>query len=134
MTKKLYVGNLSYGTTEDELRKLFSEVGTVVTATIITDRATGQSKGFGFVEMDSVKAAQDAIAKYNNFEFNRRNITVSEARPPKENSYGGGGGGSRGGSGDRGGSRGGYGGSSSGGGSRGGGGGDRDRDRNRRSY
>ena len=134
MTKKLYVGNLSYGTTEDELRKMFSEVGTVVSATIITDRATGQSKGFGFVEMDSVKAAQDAIAKYNNFEFNRRNITVSEARPPKENSYGGGGGGSRGGSGDRGGSRGGYGGSSSGGGSRGGGGGDRDRDRNRRSY
>lgn len=129
MTKKLYVGNLSYGTTEDELRKLFSEVGTVVSATIITDRATGQSKGFGFVEMDSVKAAQDAIAKYNNFEMNRRNITVSEARPPKENSYGGGGGGgSRGGSGGYGGggSRGG-----SGGGSRGG---SSDRDRNRRSY
>lgn len=130
MTKKLYVGNLSYGTTEDELRKLFSEVGTVVSATIIMDRATGQSKGFGFVEMDSVKAAQDAIAKYNNFEFNRRNITVSEARPPKENSYGGGGGGSRGssGGGDRGGSRGGY---NSGGNSRGG---SSDRDRNRRSY
>lgn len=129
MTKKLYVGNLSYGTTEDELRKLFSEVGTVVSATIITDRATGQSKGFGFVEMDSVKAAQDAIAKYNNFEMNRRNITVSEARPPKENSYGGGGGGgSRGGGGGYGGggSRGG-----SGGGSRGG---SSDRDRNRRSY
>ena len=97
MTKKLYVGNLSYGTTEDELRKLFSEVGPVVSATIITDRATGQSKGFGFVEMDSVKAAQDAIAKYNNYEMNRRNITVSEARPPKEG--GGGGGGYRGGGG-----------------------------------
>jgi RNA recognition motif-containing protein len=131
MNKKLYVGNLSYSTTEDELRKLFSDVGTVVSATIIMDRATGQSKGFGFVEMDSVKAAQDAIAKYNNYEFNRRNITVSEARPPKENSYGGGGGGggSRGGSG--GGSRGGSGGYG-GGGSRGG---DRDRDRgNSRRY
>ena len=96
MTKKLYVGNLSYGTTVEELKKLFSEVGPVVSATIIMDRATGQSKGFGFVEMDSVKAAQDAIAKYNNYEMNRRNITVSEARPPKENGGGGGyGGGSR---------------------------------------
>jgi cold-inducible RNA-binding protein len=132
MTKKLYVGNLSYGTTEDELRKLFTEVGTVVSATIITDRATGQSKGFGFVEMDSVKAAQDAIAKYNNFEMNRRNITVSEARPPKENSYGGGGGGSRGG--DRGGYGGGGGGGSRGGSSGGSRGGSSDRDRNRRSY
>lgn len=156
MTKKLYVGNLSYGTTEDELRKLFSEVGPVVSATIITDRATGQSKGFGFVEMDSVKAAQDAIAKYNNYEMNRRNITVSEARPPKEGGGGGGGyrggggggygGGDRGGyggggGGGRGGDRGGYGGggSSRGGdrGGRGGGGGgygDRDRGGDRRSY
>ena len=141
MTKKLYVGNLSYGTTVEELKKLFSEVGPVVSATIIMDRATGQSKGFGFVEMDSVKAAQDAIAKYNNYEMNRRNITVSEARPPKENGGGGGGygGGSRGGGGgynDRGGYGGGGGGSSRGGGSRGGGGGygdrDRDRDRDRR--
>ncbi len=140
MTKKLYVGNLSYGTTVEELKKLFSEVGPVVSATIIMDRATGQSKGFGFVEMDSVKAAQDAIAKYNNYEMNRRNITVSEARPPKENGGGGGGygGGSRGGGGgynDRGGygGGGGGGGGSRGGGSRGGGGyGDRDRDRDRR--
>ena len=123
MTKKLYVGNLSYGTTEDELRKLFSEVGPVVSATIITDRATGQSKGFGFVEMDSVKAAQDAIAKYNNYEMNRRNITVSEARPPKEG--GGGGGGYRGGGGGGygGGDRGGYGGGGGGRGRGGGGGG-----------
>ena len=136
MTKKLYVGNLSYGTTVEELKKLFSEVGPVVSATIIIDRATGQSKGFGFVEMDSVKAAQDAIAKYNNYEMNRRNITVSEARPPKENSGGGGGygGGSRGGGGGGYNDRGGYGGGggSRGGGSRGGGGyGDRDRDRDR---
>lgn len=149
MTKKLYVGNLSYSTTEDELRKLFSEVGPVVSATIITDRATGQSKGFGFVEMDSVKAAQDAIAKYNNYEMNRRNITVSEARPPKENGGGGGGyrggggggygggdrGGYGGGGGSRGGDRGGYGGGGgSRGGSRGGGGGSYGGDRDRRSY
>ena len=116
MNKKLYVGNLSYSTTEDDLRTLFVECGPVVSVSIITDRATGQSKGFGFVEMETVKAAEQAIAKYNNFEFNRRNITVSEARPPKEGggSYGGGGGGggSRGGGGG-----GGYGG---GGGSRGG--------------
>jgi RNA recognition motif-containing protein len=136
MTKKLYVGNLSYGTTVEELKKLFSEVGPVVSATIIMDRATGQSKGFGFVEMDSVKAAQDAIAKYNNYEMNRRNITVSEARPPKENGGGGGyGGGSRGGGG-YGGDRGGYGGGGGRGGDRGGRGGggygDRDRDRDRR--
>jgi RNA recognition motif-containing protein len=138
MTKKLYVGNLSYGTTVEELKKLFSEVGPVVSATIIMDRATGQSKGFGFVEMDSVKAAQDAIAKYNNYEMNRRNITVSEARPPKENGGGGyGGGGSRGGGG-YGGGGGGYGGGGGGGGGRGGdrggrgGYGDRDRDRDRR--
>ncbi|MFN8468552.1 MAG: RNA-binding protein [Caldilineaceae bacterium] len=135
MTKKLYVGNLSYGTTVEELKKLFSEVGPVVSATIIMDRATGQSKGFGFVEMDSVKAAQDAIAKYNNYEMNRRNITVSEARPPKENGGGGGGygGGSRGGGGGGYNDRGGYGGGGNrGGGSRGGGGyGDRDRDRDR---
>ena len=96
MNKKLYVGNLSYATTEADLRKLFSEVGTVTSATIITDRETGQSKGFGFVEMETTDAAQAAINKFNNYEFNRRNITVSEARPPKENSYGGGG--SRGGS------------------------------------
>jgi RNA recognition motif-containing protein len=96
MNKKLYVGNLSYATTEADLRKLFSEVGTVTSATIITDRETGQSKGFGFVEMETTDAAQAAINKFNNYEFNRRNITVSEARPPKENSYGGG---SRGGSG-----------------------------------
>ncbi|MBK8046170.1 MAG: RNA-binding protein [Anaerolineales bacterium] len=96
MNKKLYVGNLSYATTEADLRKLFSESGTVVSATIIMDRETGQSKGFGFVEMETTEAAQAAINKFNNYEFNRRNITVSEARPPKENSYGGG---SRGGSG-----------------------------------
>jgi RNA recognition motif-containing protein len=111
MTKKLYVGNLSYSTTEDDLHKLFTGVGAVTSVALITDRMTGQSKGFGFVEMETEQAAQEAIQRLNNQELNQRNITVSEARPPKERSFGGG---SRGGGG---GSRGG------GGGSRGGGGG-----------
>ncbi|HLC14860.1 MAG TPA: RNA-binding protein [Thermodesulfovibrionia bacterium] len=84
MNKKLYVGNISYATTEDELRSLFGEVGPVVSVTMITDRATGQSKGFGFVEMETNKAAQDAIDRFNNYEINQRKITVSEARPPRE--------------------------------------------------
>jgi RNA recognition motif-containing protein len=100
MNKKLYVGNISYGTTEDELRSLFAEVGPVVSVTMITDRATGQSKGFGFVEMETNKAAQDAIDRFNNYEINQRKITVSEARPPRE-------GGFSKGSGDRGRNRGG---------------------------
>jgi RNA recognition motif-containing protein len=91
MNKKLYVGNLSYETTEDELQKLFIEVGPVVSATIITDRASGQSKGFGFIEMETEQAAQEAIERLNNQEINQRSIIVSEARPPKERSSGGGG-------------------------------------------
>jgi RNA recognition motif-containing protein len=91
MNKKLYVGNLSYETTEDELQKLFIEVGPVVSATIITDRASGRSKGFGFVEMETEQAAQEAIERLNNQEINQRSITVNEARPPKERSFGGGG-------------------------------------------
>ena len=145
MSKKLYVGNLSYATTDEDLRALFAQAGPVVSATVITDRATGRSKGFGFVEMETTQAAQDAINRFNNTEFQQRSISVNEARPPRERSFdggggGGGGGGSRGGGsrgggggygggGDRGGDRGGFGG---GGGSRGGGGGggrDRDRDR-----
>jgi len=93
MGKKLFVGNLPYSATEDELRTLFSEVGTVVSVSLITDRATGQARGFGFVEMDSDEAAADAIQKLNGRELKRRNITVSEARPPQNR--GGGGGGSR---------------------------------------
>lgn len=129
MNKKLYVGNLNYATTEEELRNLFSQVGTVVSAAVITDRMTGRSKGFGFVEMETDKGAQDAIERFNNYELNQRNITVNEARPPRERtSFSGGG--DRGG--DRGGrSGGGYGGGrgSSGGGGRGGFGGDRGGDR-----
>jgi RNA recognition motif-containing protein len=102
MTKKLYVGNLSYATTEDDLHKLFTQVGPVTSVALITDRMTGQSKGFGFVEMESDKAAQEAIQRLNNQELNQRSITVSEARPPKERSFGGGGG-RQGGGGSRGG-------------------------------
>jgi RNA recognition motif-containing protein len=92
MNKKLYVGNLNYAVTEDELRTLFAEVGTVVSVTLITDRMSGQSKGFGFVEMETPEAAQQGIEKFNNFALKGRNITVSEARPPKEQGFGGGGG------------------------------------------
>jgi RNA recognition motif-containing protein len=98
MNKKLYVGNLSYSITEDELRNLFADIGEVVSATLITDRMTGQSKGFGFVEMESQQAAEEAIERLNNYEVKQRSITVSEARPPRERSPrsgGGGGGGGR---------------------------------------
>ena len=92
MNKKLYVGNLSYETTEAELQKLFVEVGPVVSAALITDRTSGRSKGFGFVEMETEQAAQEAIERLNNYELNQRTITVSEARPPRERSFGGDGG------------------------------------------
>lgn len=139
MNKKLYVGNLSYATTDDELHTHFSAIGPVTSATVIMDRNTGRSKGFGFVEMETAEAAQDAINRLNNTEFNQRMISVSEARPPRERSFDGGGGGSRGGDrggGSRGGDRGGFGGDRGGnrGGGRGGFGGDRDRDRERRRY
>jgi cold-inducible RNA-binding protein len=86
MNKKLHVGNLSYATTEAELQRLFTEVGPVVSVNLITDRQTGRSKGFGFVEMETEQAAQQAIERLNNYELNERSITVSEARPPKERS------------------------------------------------
>jgi RNA recognition motif-containing protein len=103
MNKKLHVGNLSYDTTEDQLRQLFAEVGPVVSVNMITDRSTGQSKGFGFVEMETGEAAQAAIERLNNHEIDARSITVAEARPPRERSFGGGGG-----RGDRGGGRSGF--------------------------
>jgi len=88
---------MAYSTTENDLRTLFAEAGTVTSVALITDRMSGQSKGFGFVEMDTEQAAQEAIQKLNNRMLNQRNITVSEARPPRERSFGGGGGGGGGG-------------------------------------
>ena len=76
MNKKLYVGNLSYTTTEDELRTLFAEVGPVASVAVITDRMTGQSKGFGFVEMETPQAAQQAIERFNNSTVNQRGTVV----------------------------------------------------------
>lgn len=79
MTKKLYVGNLSFETTESELKDLFTQAGTVDTVRIITDRDTGRSKGFGFVEMQ--EGGDKAINDMNGKEFNGRALTVNEARP-----------------------------------------------------
>lgn len=83
MAKKLYVGNLSWGTTEDGLRDLFSKAGTVVSATIITDKMTGKSRGFGFVEMEDADA-DNAIQMYHGKEVDGRALTVNEARPREE--------------------------------------------------
>ena len=88
---RIFVGNLSYQTTEDQLTDLFSEVGQVESATIVTDRDTGRSRGFAFVEMDK-DAATQAIEKFNGVELNGRAINVNEARPRPERSFGGGGG------------------------------------------
>ncbi len=105
MAKKLYVGNLSYSTHDEDLREAFSKIGEVVSVTLITDQATGRSKGFGFVEMASDEDAEKAIAAMNGTTFMDRTITVNEARPKTER----GGGRGFGGGGGRGG-RGGYGG------------------------
>ena len=113
MATKLYVGNLSYQTTDQQLNDLFSEAGNVSSAQVVTDRYTGQARGFGFVEMASEDEAQQAIAAINGRNIDGRALVVNESRPRE------GGGGSRGGSGGGGGSYGGGG----GGGSRGGGGG-----------
>ena len=98
MATRLFVGGLSWGTTEDALRELFAQAGQVVSATVITDKFTGKSKGFGFVEMGSEDAAKAAVEKFNNYSLDGRTITVNEARPmaPRED---------RGGSYDRGGFR-----------------------------
>ncbi|KQC09328.1 MAG: hypothetical protein APR62_02690 [Smithella sp. SDB] len=118
MNKNLYVGNLSYKVTDEDLKSNFSEAGEVASTTIIKDKFTGQSKGFGFVEMKTEEGAAEAIKKFNGGMLDGKAITVNEARPKKE--FGTGGGGPRGG-GNRGGgfNRGGR----SGGGNRGGGGG-----------
>ncbi len=122
MDNKLYVGNLSYATTDDELRQLFGQAGTVASVEVIKDRDTGKSKGFGFVEMSSQADAENAIKMFNGYTLGNRPLKVSIARPREERPRGGGWYEDRG--------------SGGGGGGRGGGNRDRDRsgnrDRNRR--
>ncbi|HNZ83969.1 MAG TPA: RNA-binding protein [Candidatus Pacearchaeota archaeon] len=84
MAKKLYVGNLSYGTVEQSLKDLFAQAGTVESATVITDKMSGRSKGFGFVEMSTDEEAQNAISMFNGKEVDGRNLTVNEARPVED--------------------------------------------------
>jgi RNA recognition motif-containing protein len=102
MIAKLFVGGLSWDTTEDSLRNFFAQVGTVTSAAVITDRFSGRSKGFGFVEMTTPEEAQRAIQELNGKELDGRTIVVNEARPqePRDNrggGFGGGGGGGAGG-------------------------------------
>lgn len=134
MNKKLYVGNLSYDATEADLQTLFAGVAPVASAVIITDRMSGRSKGFGFVEMETEEGAQEAIEQLHNAMFLQRNITVNEARPQTERPFGGGGGGGRFSNNRSGG--GGWGGGSGGGDRRGGGSnrGNRGSGGKRRSY
>ena len=122
---KLYVGNLAFQTSSEDLQQLFAQAGTVQSASVIEDRDTGRSRGFGFVEMASKEEGDAAISQFNGKEFNGRNLTVNEARPREDRGNRGGGGGGRGGyGGGGGGGRGGYGGNrGGGGGNRGGGGG-----------
>ena len=107
MAKKLYVGNLSFDATEDQLRQAFGQYGTVSSAQIVTDRDTGRSRGFAFVEMSD--GADEAIAKLNGAQFQGRTLTVNESKPREggggRSGGGYGGGGGRGGSGGGGGRR-----------------------------
>lgn len=91
MSKKLYVGNLPYEIKDEDLREHFVQTGNVESATVITDRATGRSKGFGFVEMSTEEEAQKAIEMLNGKELNSRALTINEARPKEErgNRFGG---------------------------------------------
>ena len=115
MSMKLYVGNLSFQTSSDDLQQLFAQAGTVESSSVVEDRETGRSRGFGFVEMSSTEEGKAAIEQFNGKEVNGRNLTVNEAKPREDRGGRGGGGG--------GGGRGGYGGG--GGGRNGGGGGSR---------
>ncbi len=108
---KLYVGNLSFQTSSEDLQELFAQAGTVTSAAVVTDRETGRSRGFGFVEMSSKQEGEAAITQFNGKDFGGRSLNINEARPREDR----GGGGNRGGGGGYGG--GGYG---------GGGGGDRE--------
>jgi cold-inducible RNA-binding protein len=101
MSIKLYVGNLAFQTSSDDLQQLFAQAGTVESATVVEDRETGRSRGFGFVEMSSKEEGQAAIAQFNGKEVNGRDLNVNEARPREDRGQrnggrGGGFGGSRG--------------------------------------
>lgn len=89
MSKKLYVGNMSYDTTEAQIRELFTQVGEPTSVTLITDRETGRPKGFGFVEMSTEEASREAIKRFNGYSLDNRALTVNEARPREERSSGG---------------------------------------------
>jgi RNA recognition motif-containing protein len=99
MSKKLYVGNLAYSVDNQSLEMLFSQFGTIRSADVIMDRSTGQSKGFGFVEMEDAGEADAAIEALNGKEHEGRSLNVNEARPREPRSGGGGGGGGYGGGG-----------------------------------
>jgi RNA recognition motif-containing protein len=119
MSTKLYIGNLAFQTTSQELQELFAQAGTVESASVVEDRMTGRSRGFAFVEMSTKEEANAAIEQFNGKELGGRALKVNEAKP-RENRAGGGGGRGFGGGGGRGG--GGYGGNRNGGGGRSGGG------------
>ena len=126
MSVKLYVGNLPFSMTENDLTDLFAQAGNVARVQMINDRVTGRPRGFGFVEMGTAEEAQAAIAKFHGQEINGRALTVNEARPMEQREGGGGGGGGGGGyRGGGGGGRGGDRGDRRGGGGRGGDRGDR---------
>ncbi|MDX6269692.1 MAG: hypothetical protein QOD28_915 [Acidobacteriota bacterium] len=113
MSMKLYVGNLAFQTSSEDLQELFAQAGTVESASVVEDRETGRSRGFGFVEMSSTEEGQKAIEQFNGKEVNGRSLNVNEAKPREDRGGrgGGGGGGGRGGyGGNGGGGRGGYGG------------------------
>jgi RNA recognition motif-containing protein len=106
MSTKLYVGNISFNTTNQDLNDMFGEVGTVESANVVEDRETGRSRGFGFVEMASKADAENAIAQLNGKEVDGRALKVNEAKPREDRGGGGGGRGGYGGGGGRGGNRG----------------------------
>ncbi len=121
MAKKLYVGNLAFSVTDDELQQAFTSFGNVLSARVVMDRMTGRSKGFGFVEIEDDSQADEAVSKMDGQTIGGRPVRVSEAKPQEDRPRGGGGGGG----GFRGGPRGGGGGREGGGGYGGGGGGNR---------
>ena len=104
MGRRLYVGNLPYSSTEDQLTDLFSQAGRVESVRVMRDMATGRARGFAFVEMGSDDDAQKAVSQFNEYNLDGRPLVVNEARPKTEGGGGFGGGGNRGGGGGRGGS------------------------------